>query len=83
MFFIEFVKYLLLQVANLCVESEFTDAQATAVLRNLKDKHVDPTNIRFNSATAMRAHIRRNAESELVHKISLRKYQRDGRDACI
>lgn len=64
----------------MCVASEFTDAQATGVLRLLKDRNINPENIRFNTAAGMRAHIKRNAESELVHRVSLKKSERDGKN---
>ena len=66
---------------KLCVASEFTDAQATRVLRLLKDRNINPENIRFTTAARMRAYIKGIAESELVHKVSLKKSETDGKNA--
>ena len=68
-------------MANLCVDHEFTDAQATGVLQLLKDGKVVPENIRFNNAKSMRRSIERNAHTELAHAVSLKQSERDGKGA--
>ena len=65
----------------MCVDNEFTDTQATAVLKLLQDRHVKNADIRFTGAAKMRSTIKKMSESELPHKTSLKKSDRDGKGA--